>query len=95
LIKQEFEKAFTKFDMLVGPTMPVLPFKVGEQIDNPLTLYMCDILTVPVNLVGCPAISIPCGSVQGLPVGMQLIAPLFREDLLFRSGHVLEDRSLS
>ncbi|MFH0897631.1 MAG: Asp-tRNA(Asn)/Glu-tRNA(Gln) amidotransferase subunit GatA [Candidatus Bathyarchaeota archaeon] len=92
LIKEEFEKAFREFDVLVGPTMPVLPFRIGEKIDDPLALYMCDILTVPANLVGCPAISIPCGFVQGLPVGMQIIAPFFKEDLLFGIGHAFETR---
>ncbi len=93
LIKEEFEKAFKRFDLIVGPTMPVLPFKIGEKIDDPLALYMCDILTVPVNLVGCPAISIPCGFVHDLPVGMHVIAPFFREELLFKIGYAFEERS--
>jgi aspartyl-tRNA(Asn)/glutamyl-tRNA(Gln) amidotransferase subunit A len=92
LIKEEFEKAFKRFDVLIGPTMPILPFKIGEKISDPLALYMCDILTVPANLVGCPAISIPCGEVRGLPVGLQAIAPFFGENLLFRVGYTLERR---
>jgi len=92
LIKEEFEKTFKGFDVIVGPTMPVLPFKMGEKIDDPLALYMCDILTVPANLVGCPAISIPCGFVHDLPVGMQAVAPFFREELLFRVGFAFEGR---
>ena len=90
LFKEEFEKIFKRFDVIIGPTMPILPFKIGEKIDDPLALYMCDILTVPANLTGCPAISIPCGSVRGLPIGLQAISPFFREDLLFRIGGALE-----
>lgn len=90
LIKEEFEKAFKRFDIIIGPTMPILPFKIGEKIDDPLALYMCDVLTVPANLVGCPAISVPCGFVHDLPVGMQVLAPFFREDVLFRVGYAFE-----
>ncbi len=92
LLKEEFERAFKKFDVIAGPTMPILPFKLGERINDPLALYMCDILTVPVNLVGCPAISIPCDLVQNLPVGIQVMAPFFREDLLFKVGCAVERR---
>ena len=92
LIKEEFERVFKRFDVIIGPTMPILPFEIGEKIDDPLALYMCDALTVPANLTGCPAISIPCGSFNGLPIGLQAIAPFFREDLLFRVGCALEKR---
>jgi len=71
--------------------MPVLPFDIGEKIDDPLSLYLCDIHTVPANLTGMPALSIPCGFSDGLPVGLQLTAPLFREDLIFNLGQVLEN----
>jgi aspartyl-tRNA(Asn)/glutamyl-tRNA(Gln) amidotransferase subunit A len=93
LIKADFDKVFQDFDVLVGPTMPILPFKIGEKINDPLALYMCDLLTVPQNLVGCPAISIPCGFVEGLPVGMQVTAPPLREDLLFRASYALEQHN--
>lgn len=93
LIKADFDKAFQDFDVLVGPTMPILPFKIGEKINDPLALYMCDLLTVPQNLIGCPAISIPCGFVEGLPVGMQITAPPLREDLLFRAAYALEQHN--
>jgi aspartyl-tRNA(Asn)/glutamyl-tRNA(Gln) amidotransferase subunit A len=93
LIKADFDKAFQDFDVLVGPTMPILPFKIGEKINDPLALYMCDLLTVPQNLVGCPAISIPCGFVEGLPVGMQITAPPLREDVLFRAAYALEQHN--
>ncbi len=80
LIQEDFKKAFKKYDILVGPTSPILPFKLGEKISNPLEMYRIDVDTVPVNLAGLPAISIPCGLVSGLPVGIQLIAD-FTEDL--------------
>jgi aspartyl-tRNA(Asn)/glutamyl-tRNA(Gln) amidotransferase subunit A len=90
VIKADFDKAFQDFDVLIGPTMPILPFKLGDKINDPLALYMCDLLTVPQNLVGCPAISIPCGFVEGLPVGLQITAPPLREDLVFRAAYALE-----
>jgi aspartyl-tRNA(Asn)/glutamyl-tRNA(Gln) amidotransferase subunit A len=86
LIRKDFDEAFKKCDVLAGPTMPVLPFKPGEKLSDPLALYMCDILTVPANLVGCPAISVPCTVLDSLPIGLQLFAAYFREDLLFRTG---------
>jgi len=91
LIREDFEEAFKSCDILAGPTMPVLPFKLGEKVSDPLALYMCDILTVPANLVGCPAISVPCALVDGLPVGLQMMAPFFREDLLLRAGRVVAE----
>jgi aspartyl-tRNA(Asn)/glutamyl-tRNA(Gln) amidotransferase subunit A len=90
LIKTDFEKAFKELDVLVGPTMPILPFKIGEKINDPLALYMCDLLTVPENLVGCPAISIPSGFIEGLPIGMQIIAPPLHEDRLFNIAYNFE-----
>jgi aspartyl-tRNA(Asn)/glutamyl-tRNA(Gln) amidotransferase subunit A len=87
LIKKDFEIAFKNFDILISPTMPILPFKIGEKINDPLTLFMCDILTVPQNLIGCPAISIPCGFIDQLPVGMQITAPPLQEALLFKMAY--------
>jgi len=83
LLTQEFALALKKFDVLLGPTMPVLPPKLGEKV-TPLEDYLIDINTVAANLTGLPAISIPCGFVDGLPVGMQVIAPRFREDVLLK-----------
>ncbi|MFQ6134906.1 MAG: amidase family protein, partial [Nitrososphaerales archaeon] len=91
LIKRDFDAAFKKFDILLAPSMPVLPFRLGEKMKDPLALYMCDIDTVPANLTGIPSISVPCGVYQGLPVGVQIMAPPFREDLLFRAGLLIEE----
>jgi aspartyl-tRNA(Asn)/glutamyl-tRNA(Gln) amidotransferase subunit A len=90
LIRRDFEAAFKKFDVIVGPTMPTPPFKIGEKIQDPLALYMCDVLTVPANLAGLPAISIPCGFSGALPIGMQIMAPPFQEDLILRVGYAFE-----
>ena len=90
LIRMEFEKAFKEFDVLVGPSMPMTAFKIGEKIEDPLELYMCDINTVPANLVGIPAISVPCGLSDGLPVGLQVMAPPLREDLVFKVAYAYE-----
>jgi aspartyl-tRNA(Asn)/glutamyl-tRNA(Gln) amidotransferase subunit A len=71
--------------------MPILPFRIGEKVKDPLEMYMCDVDTVPANLTGFPAITIPCGFVEGLPVGLQLIAPPLGEELLFQVAKLIED----
>jgi len=90
LIKDDFAKAFEKVDLIVGPITPILPFKIGEKINDPLSMYLADIYTVSVNLAGLPAISIPCGSADELPVGLQLIAPAFEEETLFFAADFLK-----
>jgi aspartyl-tRNA(Asn)/glutamyl-tRNA(Gln) amidotransferase subunit A len=82
LIKKEFEKVFKEVDVLLTPTAPSPAFKIGEKKD-PLSMYLSDIYTVPVNLAGLPAISVPCGEVKGLPIGLQIIGPQFKDDLVF------------
>ncbi|MCU6339937.1 hypothetical protein KW823_25820, partial [Enterobacter quasiroggenkampii] len=79
LIKRDFDEAFNKFDILLGPTAPTTAFRIGEQINDPLAMYLNDILTIPVSLAGVPAISVPCGLADGLPVGLQLIGKAFDE----------------
>lgn len=81
LLMREFALAFKRFDVLVGPTMPVVAPRLGEKV-TPLEDYLMDVNTVAANLTGLPAISVPCGFVDGLPVGLQVIAPSFREDVL-------------
>lgn len=90
LIKEALDRAFKSFDILISPTMPILPPKLGERIKDPLTLYLMDLCTVPANLAGVPALSIPCAFVNGLPVGMQLMAPPFHEDVLFKAAYIFQ-----
>lgn len=90
LIKQDFEKVFEKYDVIVGPTTPTPAFKIGENIDDPLTMYANDILTIPVNLAGVPAISLPAGLAGGLPVGLQVIGKPFDEATIYRTAHAFE-----
>jgi aspartyl-tRNA(Asn)/glutamyl-tRNA(Gln) amidotransferase subunit A len=93
LIRRDFEKAFKKFNVLIGPTMPIPPFKIGEKIQDPLALYMCDVDTVSANLAGLPAISVPCGFTDGLPIGMQITAPPLREDLMLQVAYTFEQNT--
>ncbi len=90
LIRREFEAAFGDYDVLVTPTSPTLPFKMGERLDDPIQMYLSDVATIPVNIAGIPAISIPGGFLEGLPVGMQIIGPAFSEETLFRVAHAYE-----
>lgn len=90
LIKGDFDKAFEKYDVIIGPTTPTPAFKIGEIIDDPLTMYANDILTIPVNLAGVPAISIPCGFDNGLPLGLQIIGKYFDEETVYRVADVFE-----
>jgi aspartyl-tRNA(Asn)/glutamyl-tRNA(Gln) amidotransferase subunit A len=91
LIKQDFEQAFEQVDVLVCPTSPTTAFKAGEKVDDPLSMYLSDLMTIPVNLAGLPGMSLPCGfDDQGLPIGIQLIGNVLREDLLFEVGYAYE-----
>ena len=90
VIAQEHAAAFENFDLLVSPTSPTVAFGIGEKAENPLAMYLSDLLTIPSNMAGLPGLSIPCGLSDGLPVGLQLIGPQFSENLLFRAGHALE-----
>jgi aspartyl-tRNA(Asn)/glutamyl-tRNA(Gln) amidotransferase subunit A len=91
LIKEDFENAFSQVDILVTPTAPSTAFKAGEKTADPLSMYLSDLMTIPVNLAGLPGISIPCGfDEKGLPIGMQLISNVLREDLLLQVAHVYE-----
>ncbi|MDP4172170.1 MAG: amidase, partial [Bacillota bacterium] len=90
LIKKDFEDVFTKYDVIVGPTTPTPAFKIGEKTSDPLTMYANDILTIPVNLAGVPAISVPCGFSNGLPLGLQIIGKHFDEETVYRTAHAFE-----
>jgi aspartyl-tRNA(Asn)/glutamyl-tRNA(Gln) amidotransferase subunit A len=91
LIKQDFERAFNQVDVLVCPTSPTTAFKAGEKTEDPLSMYLLDLMTIPVNLAGLPALSLPCGfDDQGLPIGLQMITNVLREDLLFEVAYAYE-----
>ncbi|SHH32750.1 Asp-tRNA(Asn)/Glu-tRNA(Gln) amidotransferase subunit GatA [Sporanaerobacter acetigenes] len=90
LIKRDFDKAFEKYDAIISPTAPILPFKIGEKINDPLSMYMSDILTVSVNLAGVCAISVPCGNLNGLPVGLQIIGDRFKEQKILNIAYTYE-----
>jgi len=82
LIRREFDAAFEKYDALITPTTPTVPFRAGEKTGDPLQMYLSDVCTLPINIAGVPAISIPAGFVDGLPVGMQIIAKPFAESTI-------------
>ena len=91
LIKQAFDKAFEKYDLLLGPVAPTTALKLGESLSDPLKMYLGDIYTVSVNLAGLPGISLPCGfDRNGLPVGMQLLARAFDEKTMLRAAYAFE-----
>jgi len=90
LIKQDFENAFKDVDVLVSPTVPTTAFKAGEK-DDPLSMYLLDLMTIPVNMAGLPGISVPCGfDSNGMPIGLQIVSNVLREDLLFEVAHAYE-----
>jgi len=91
LIKQDFDKAFERCDVLVTPTAPTAAFRIGEKLDDPLQMYLSDICTISANLAGVPALSLPCGlTTQGLPIGLQLLAAPFREERLLQVAYAFE-----
>lgn len=90
LIKQDFDRTFEKYDVIIGPTSPTTAFQLGSQVDDPLTMYLNDILTIPMSLAGVPAMSVPCGFADGLPVGLQIIGKAFDESTILRVAHAYE-----
>jgi len=90
LIKQEFDRAFEKCDALVTPTSPILPFKLGEKLEDPMQMYLSDVCTLPINIAGIPAISIPAGFADNLPIGMQIMGKPFSEEMLLRIAFAYE-----
>jgi aspartyl-tRNA(Asn)/glutamyl-tRNA(Gln) amidotransferase subunit A len=87
IIKEDFQRAFERADVLMGPTSPSVAFRLGEKLDDPVTMYLCDIYTNAVNLAGLPAMSIPAGFVEGMPVGLHIIGNYFDEARLFNVAH--------
>ena len=90
LIRREFDQAFEKYDALITPTSPTVSFKIGEKVDDPLQMYLSDVCTLPINIAGVPAISIPAGFADGLPVGMQVIGKSLNEEVLLRIAFAYE-----
>lgn len=90
LIKEDFTKAFQNVDVLICPTSPTLPFKIGEKSEDPLEMYLSDVYTVNVNLAGIPGLAVPAGFLDDLPVGMQILGPDFSEKLLYQVGYAHE-----
>jgi len=91
LISREFAEAFKQYDVLVTPTSPTVPFRIGEKTDDPLQMYLSDVCTMPINIAGIPGISVPAGFVDGLPVGMQILGKPFSEETLFRVAYAYEE----
>ncbi|WP_256390707.1 Asp-tRNA(Asn)/Glu-tRNA(Gln) amidotransferase subunit GatA [Natronoarchaeum rubrum] len=89
-VKQDFDEALADADVLASPTMPIPPFELGESLDDPLKMYLADANTTPVNLADLPAISVPAGETDGLPVGLQLIGPAFGEETIVRAASALD-----
>jgi aspartyl-tRNA(Asn)/glutamyl-tRNA(Gln) amidotransferase subunit A len=90
LIIREHAELFDRFDLLVSPTSPTVAFELGAKTQNPLSMYLSDLLTIPSCMAGLPGLNIPCGLSEGLPVGLQLVGPQLSENTLFRVGHALE-----
>ena len=91
LFRQDFQRAFADCDALLTPVSPTPAFRLGERLDDPLQMYLADIFTIPMNLAGIPALSVPCGlTTDGLPIGLQIAAPPFREDVLLQVGAAFE-----
>ena len=90
LIRQDFAAVFQQVDALVTPTSPVVAFPLGDKVADPVQMYLIDVCTLPINIAGLPALSVPCGFSEGLPVGMQLIGPYFSEETLLQIAYAFE-----
>ena len=93
LVKQDFDRVFKDMDVLMTPTMPTTAFRIGEKIDDMLSLYQADVNTVPVNLAGVPSISLPCGHMDGMPVGLQIIGKAFDENTILKAAYSFEQNT--
>ena len=93
-MRQDFEQAFKKVDVIVAPTAPTPAFRIGEKTADPLQMYLSDILTIPVNIAGIPGISIPCGfSRDNLPIGLQIMGKHFDEETILRVAYTFEQNT--
>jgi len=94
LIKRDFDKAFEKVDVLMTPVSPIPAFKIGEKVDDPVSMYLADIYTVFVNLAGIPAISIPVGKIGKLPIGLQIMGPQFADEKIIKIAQIYENSTI-
>ena len=90
IIRNEFSEAFKKFDVLMTPTSPTTAFKLGDKLDDPMAMYLNDIFTIPANIAGIPAISVPAGFQDGLPIGLQFMAGSLQEEKMFKAAYAYE-----
>jgi aspartyl-tRNA(Asn)/glutamyl-tRNA(Gln) amidotransferase subunit A len=91
LIKEEFDKKFASFDLLISPTAPSTAFEIGAKSDDPLAMYLSDIATIPANLAGIPGVSLPCGFGEGgMPIGLQILAPALGDAVALRAAYAFE-----
>ena len=91
LIKQAYDKAFEKYDIILGPVAPTTALKMGESLSDPIKMYLGDVYTVPVNLAGLPGISLPCGyDRDGMPIGLQMVSDAFNEKTIIRAAYAYE-----
>ena len=93
LIAKDYKEAFSSVDLIASPTTPSPAFKIGEKLNDPIKMYLSDVYTIGANLAGLPAMSIPCGFVDSLPIGMQLVGPHFGEEILLRCGHKYQEET--
>jgi aspartyl-tRNA(Asn)/glutamyl-tRNA(Gln) amidotransferase subunit A len=93
-MREDFDRAFRDFDCIMTPTSPTPAFRIGERTDDPLSMYLSDIFTIPANLTGIPAVSIPCGhTAKGLPVGLQILAKPFDEETILRAAYAFQENT--
>ena len=90
LVKEDFDRAFEKVDLIAGPTSPTTAFKIGEKTNDPLEMYLADLFTVPISLAGFPALSVNCGYSEGLPIGLQIVGKRWGEETILQAGYALE-----
>jgi aspartyl-tRNA(Asn)/glutamyl-tRNA(Gln) amidotransferase subunit A len=90
LITDDFRAAFEQVDLVIGPTTPTPAFDIGAKINDPVNMYLNDIYTIGANLAGLPGVSLPCGFVDGLPMGLQLVGPHFAESKLLNAAHLYQ-----
>ncbi|MFP4037252.1 MAG: amidase family protein, partial [Desulfobacteraceae bacterium] len=95
LVKEDFDRAFARVDCMISPVSPCLPFRLGEKMEDPLQMYLVDVYTSPLNMSGLPGMSLPCGRVDGLPVGLQIIGKPFDEETVLRVGSAYQNAATS